>query len=60
MASGTIKAVVAKSDIVDNTFVINLNDMNDGGIYTVMVIVEDEYGNMYSAEYQLEVTKWEY
>ena len=21
---------------------------------------EDEYGNMYSAEYQLEVTKWEY
>ena len=46
-----------KTEITNNTFAIDQNDINDGGIYTVMVIVEDEYGNMYSAEYQIEITK---
>ena len=28
-----------------------------GGIYTVMLIAKDDSGNLYSAEYQIEITK---
>ena len=42
----------------NSTFIYSLNteDM-DGGIYAIMLIVTDESGNTYSAEYQLEIRK---
>ena len=39
-----------------NEFTLNTSDMN-GGIYTVMVVVTDSNGDVYSAEYRLTISK---
>ena len=45
-----------KQDNSSFIYSLNTEDM-DGGIYAIMLIVTDESGNTYSAEYQLEIRK---
>ena len=40
-----------------NKFTLITTNMSSGGIYTVMLIVTTESGDMYSAEYQVTITK---
>ena len=40
----------------NQSFILNTNNMT-GGIYTVMLIVTTESGDMYSAEWQVTITK---
>ena len=40
-----------------NNFTLITTNMSSGGIYTVMLIVTTESGDMYSAEYQVTITK---
>ena len=40
----------------DNSWTFDTSNYN-GGIYTIMLVVEDSNGNKYSAEWQVTVTK---